>query len=112
MFQCVFFFNFQKNLDDQLVDNQCSSGKVIVVELYSFSLIVNITFSFCFSKGYFIQPTIIESKDPKEKLMTEEIFGPVLTVYVYPDSKVDETLTLLDTSTAFALTGAIFGQDQ
>lgn len=64
------------------------------------------------SKGYFIQPTIIETKDPKDKLMTEEIFGPVLTVYVYPDNKVNETLTLLDESTPYALTGAIFGQDQ
>jgi len=64
------------------------------------------------SKGYFIQPTIIESKDPKDKLMTEEIFGPVLTIYVYPDNKVNETLSLIDTSTPYALTGAIFGQDQ
>lgn len=67
--------------------------------------------TFC-SKGYFIQPTIIETKDPKDKLMTEEIFGPVLTIYVYPDNKVNETLTILDESTPYALTGAIFGQDQ
>lgn len=44
--------------------------------------------------------------------MTEEIFGPVLTIYVYPDNKVNETLTILDESTPYALTGAIFGQDQ
>ena len=44
--------------------------------------------------------------------MTEEIFGPVLTVYVYPDSKVDETLALADKSTPYALTGAIFAEDR
>lgn len=65
-----------------------------------------------YSKGYFVQPTIIETKDPKDKLMTEEIFGPVLTVYVYPDNKIDDIINLVDTSTPYALTGAIFAQDQ
>lgn len=63
-------------------------------------------------RGYFIEPTIVQSKDPKEKLMTEEIFGPVLTVYVYKDSDLDETMKLVETSTPYALTGAIFAQDE
>ncbi|KAF2880549.1 hypothetical protein ILUMI_25620 [Ignelater luminosus] len=62
--------------------------------------------------GYFVEPTIIETKDPKDKLMTEEIFGPVLTIYVYKDSDVDNTMRLLDKSTPFALTGAVFAQDE
>jgi 1-pyrroline-5-carboxylate dehydrogenase len=63
------------------------------------------------SIGYYIQPTIVETKDPKDKIITEEIFGPVLSVYVYKDSAVNETMDLVSTSTKFALTGAIFGQD-
>jgi 1-pyrroline-5-carboxylate dehydrogenase len=64
------------------------------------------------SKGYFIEPTIVESKDPKDKIMVEEIFGPVLSVYVYPDKDVYPTLKLVGSSTQFALTGAIFGYDE
>lgn len=64
------------------------------------------------SVGYFIQPTLIETKDPLDKLMKEEIFGPVLTVYVYPDDEVQRTLQYVDTSTPYALTGAIFGLDE
>ncbi|MCL6643039.1 MAG: aldehyde dehydrogenase family protein, partial [Candidatus Bipolaricaulota bacterium] len=50
--------------------------------------------------------------DPKSKLMTEEIFGPVLTVYIYPDGEFEKTLKLCDESTNFALTGSIFAQDR
>jgi len=64
------------------------------------------------SCGYFIEPTIIECKDPMDKLMTEEIFGPVLAVYVYKDKDVDQALKLVGCSTAFALTGAIFSKDE
>lgn len=64
------------------------------------------------SKGYFIQPTIVVTKDPKDKIMTEEIFGPVLTIYVYKDSNLNETMKLVESSTPFALTGAIFAQDE
>ena len=60
------------------------------------------------SKGYFIEPTVILTKNPKFKSMVEEIFGPVLTIYVYEDEKFDETLDLCNTSTAYGLTGAIF----
>ncbi|CAH0699425.1 unnamed protein product [Spodoptera exigua] len=64
------------------------------------------------SKGYFVQPTIIETTDPHDKLMTEEIFGPVLTMYVYDDSEVDKTMKLIGSSTKFALTGAVFSMDK
>lgn len=50
--------------------------------------------------------------DPLDKLMTEEIFGPVVAVYVYPDAEVEKTLQLVGDSTAFALTGSVFAQDQ
>jgi len=63
------------------------------------------------SKGWFVQPTIILTKDPHYKSMVEEIFGPILTVYVYPDDDVDGALELCDTSTEYALTGAIWAQD-
>lgn len=64
------------------------------------------------SKGYFIQPTVIVSKDPKYRTMCEEIFGPVLTVYVYNDSEFDEVLELVDNTSPYALTGAIFSNDK
>lgn len=64
------------------------------------------------SKGYFIQPTVILSKDPKSITITEEIFGPVITVYVFPDSAFTSTLSLIDTTTTYALTGAIFSSDR
>lgn len=64
------------------------------------------------SKGYFVQPTIIETSDPHDKLMTEEIFGPVLTMYVYEDKDVSKALSLVGSSTKFALTGAVFAKDQ
>ncbi|KAI4500075.1 hypothetical protein M0802_004945 [Mischocyttarus mexicanus] len=64
------------------------------------------------STGYFIQPTIVTTKDPNEKIITEEIFGPVLTIYVYKDSKIDETMKLVESSTPYALTGSIFTQDE
>jgi 1-pyrroline-5-carboxylate dehydrogenase len=64
------------------------------------------------STGWFVQPTVIVSKDPTSKLMTEEIFGPVLTVYIYPDSEFEKTLKLCDESTPYGLTGSIFAQDR
>lgn len=63
------------------------------------------------SVGYYIEPTIVLTTDPNDKIMSEELFGPVLTIYVYEDSKLEETLDLVRTSTKFALTGAIFGED-
>ncbi|HHS13984.1 MAG TPA: L-glutamate gamma-semialdehyde dehydrogenase [bacterium] len=64
------------------------------------------------SKGYFIDPTVILTTNPRFKTMEEEIFGPVLTVYVYPDSKFEETLHLCDETSPYALTGAVFSQDR
>ena len=64
------------------------------------------------SKGYFVYPTLIEAKKPDFKTMVEEIFGPVMTVYVYPDDKLDETLASCDTVTSYGLSGAIFADDR
>ncbi len=64
------------------------------------------------SKGYFIRPTLIKASRPDFKTMQEEIFGPVMTVYVYDDKKFDETLRLCDQTSPYALTGAIFAQDR
>jgi 1-pyrroline-5-carboxylate dehydrogenase len=64
------------------------------------------------STGFFIQPTVVQALDPSYKLMQEEIFGPVLTLFVYDDSKLDETLEICDTTSPYALTGAIFADDR
>jgi len=64
------------------------------------------------SVGYFIEPTIIETTNPRFKTMEEEIFGPVLTVYVYEDSKLEETIELCDTTSPYALTGCVFARDR
>jgi 1-pyrroline-5-carboxylate dehydrogenase len=64
------------------------------------------------SKGYFIHPTVIEATDPKYTTMCEEIFGPVLTVYVYDENRFEETLELIDTTSPYALTGSIIAQDR
>lgn len=64
------------------------------------------------SVGYFIEPTIVETTNPKFKLMEEEIFGPVLTVYVYADEDLDEALELCNTTSPFGLTGSIFARDR
>ena len=64
------------------------------------------------SKGYFIEPTIIVAKDPKYVTMCEELFGPVLTLYVYDAEKFEETLALVDSTSVYALTGAIIAQDR
>jgi 1-pyrroline-5-carboxylate dehydrogenase len=64
------------------------------------------------SKGYFIEPTTIVTTNPKFKTMEEEIFGPVLSIYVYDDDKFNEALTLCDETSPYALTGAVWGQDR
>jgi 1-pyrroline-5-carboxylate dehydrogenase len=64
------------------------------------------------SKGFFIEPTTIVTTNPKFKTMEEEIFGPVLTIFVYEDNKFEETLELCDTTSPYALTGAIWAQDR
>ena len=64
------------------------------------------------SKGYFIEPTVIVAKDPKYTTMCTELFGPVITIYVYEDDAFSETLKLVDETSEYALTGAILSQDR
>ncbi len=64
------------------------------------------------SKGYFVEPTLIETTQPQFKTMVEEIFGPVVTIFGYDENKFEETLGLCDQSSPYALTGAIFAQDR
>ena len=64
------------------------------------------------SKGYFVEPTILKANDPKYTTMCEEIFGPVLTLYVYEEDKFEETMDLLDSTSIYALTGSIFSRDR
>lgn len=64
------------------------------------------------SKGWFIEPTVFQVNEPKYRTMCEEIFGPVLTVYVYDEDKFEETLDLVDSTSPYALTGAIFSTDR
>jgi 1-pyrroline-5-carboxylate dehydrogenase len=64
------------------------------------------------TKGYFVQPTVILTRDPHFKTMEEEIFGPVLTIYVYKDKDFDETLHICDQTSPYALTGSVFSKDR
>lgn len=64
------------------------------------------------TEGYFVQPTIIEAKNPQYVTMCEEIFGPVLTIYVYPTNAFEKTLDLVDTTSPYALTGSIIATDR
>jgi 1-pyrroline-5-carboxylate dehydrogenase len=62
--------------------------------------------------GYFIRPTLIEARDPAHRLLCEEVFGPVVTAYVYDDARWHDTLALVDRTSPYALTGAVFAQDR
>jgi 1-pyrroline-5-carboxylate dehydrogenase len=64
------------------------------------------------SEGYFVEPTVIETADPNFRLLRDELFGPVVTAYVYPESKWDDTLDLIDRTAPYGLTGAIFSDDR
>lgn len=64
------------------------------------------------SQGWFVEPTVIKTTDPQYVTMREELFGPVLTVYVYPDEEFEATLKLCDETSAYGLTGSIFAQDR
>ncbi|MBU0755475.1 MAG: L-glutamate gamma-semialdehyde dehydrogenase [Planctomycetes bacterium] len=64
------------------------------------------------SKGYFIEPTIVVTGDPRFKLMEEEIFGPVVTIHVYPENKWEETIKIVDSTSPYALTGCVFANDR
>jgi 1-pyrroline-5-carboxylate dehydrogenase len=63
-------------------------------------------------RGYFIAPTLVEVSDPAHRLMREEVFGPVVAAYVYPDRRWTETLDLVDRTSPYALTGSIFARDR
>jgi 1-pyrroline-5-carboxylate dehydrogenase len=62
--------------------------------------------------GFFVEPTVIETTNARHRLMEEEIFGPVLTIFVYPDARLDEAVGLCNTTSPYALTGAIFARDR
>jgi len=64
------------------------------------------------SKGYFIEPTVVKTSNPKFRTMCEEIFGPVITIYVYNENEFEKTLELVDSTSEYALTGAIFSKDR
>jgi len=64
------------------------------------------------SEGFFVEPTVIETRDPGFRLMREELFGPIVTAYVYPEGKWEETLELIDESAPYGLTGAVFSDDR
>ena len=64
------------------------------------------------SKGYFVEPTVIQTKDPRDRLMQEEFFGPIVTTYVYPEDEWEQTLELVDDTAPYGLTGAIFSQER
>ncbi|KAM5371005.1 hypothetical protein ACJZ2D_008202 [Fusarium nematophilum] len=64
------------------------------------------------SKGWFVQPTIFQTRNPSHDLLKTEFFGPLLTIYVYPDAEYEQTLSLIDKTTKFALTGAVFARDR
>jgi 1-pyrroline-5-carboxylate dehydrogenase len=64
------------------------------------------------AEGYFVEPTVIETEDPEFRLMRDELFGPVVTTYVYPEGKWEDTLDLVDRTAPYGLTGAVFSQDR
>ncbi len=64
------------------------------------------------SKGWFVEPTVIETRDPQFRLLREELFGPVVTIYVYDEKRWDEILDLIDKSSPYGLTGAVFSEDR
>ncbi len=64
------------------------------------------------SAGYFVEPTVIQTKDPRDRLMSEEFFGPIVTTYVYPENEWEQTLELVDQTASYGLTGAVFSQDR
>jgi 1-pyrroline-5-carboxylate dehydrogenase len=63
-------------------------------------------------KGYFVEPTLVQAQDSAYQLMCEEVFGPVVSLYVYPEAKWEETLRIVDRTTPYALTGAVFANDR
>ena len=63
-------------------------------------------------EGFFVEPTVIETRDPDFRLLRDELFGPVVTAYVYPEGKWSDTLELVDRTAPYGLTGAVFADDR
>ncbi len=103
-----------KNFINAVIDNRAFDKIVSYIEWAKVDSQSDILFggNYDKSKGYFIEPTVIITTNPKSKTMVEEIFGPVLTVYVYEDKNWEKVLTLIDETSPYALTGAIFSQDR
>jgi 1-pyrroline-5-carboxylate dehydrogenase len=102
------------NFINAVIDEDSFDKLVTFIERARVSADASVLFGGSYDKsvGYFIQPTVILAKKPDYETMVEELFGPVLTIYVYEDAKLDETLDILDKTSIYALTGAIFSQDR
>lgn len=102
------------NFINAVIDEKSFDNIVSYIEYAKHSNEAEIIFGGTYDKsvGYFVKPTLIKTTNPKFKSMEEEIFGPVLTVYVYDDNKLDETVELCDKTSPYALTGAVFGLDR
>ena len=102
------------NFMNAVIDNEAYNRIVNYIEKAKSSNEASILYGGGANKetGYFIEPTIIEVKNPHFVTMEEEIFGPVLSIYVYPDSKFEETLQICDETSPYGLTGSIFSNDR
>ncbi len=103
-----------KNFINAVIDNRAFDKIVSYIEWAKVDSQSDILFggNYDKSKGYFIEPTVIITTNPKSKTMVEEIFGPVLTIYVYEDKDWEKVLTLIDETSPYALTGSVFSQDR
>lgn len=106
----VEFSNFINAVIDERAFDKIASFIDYAKEASDAEIIVGGTYDK--SEGYFISPTVIKTTNPKFKTLCEEIFGPVMTVYVYPENEWEETLKLVDSTSEYALTGAIFSRDR
>lgn len=97
-----------------VIDNKSYCNIIKYIEYVKNSQDANIIYGGHYddSVGYFINPTIIVTKNPKYKTLEQEIFGPILTIYIYKDDELDETLDLCDKTSPYALTGAVFAKDR
>ena len=102
------------NFINAVIDESAFNDIVSFIEYAKSSVNAEIVFGGTYDKseGYFISPTMIKTDDPHFKTMEEEIFGPVLTAYIYKDSLVEETLEICNTTSPYGLTGAVFGKDR
>lgn len=103
-----------QNFMNAVIDNKSYTNIVSYIDYAKSSSEANIIAGGTYddSVGYFVRPTIIETTNPRFRSMQEEIFGPVLTVYVYDDKELDQAIELCDTTSPYGLTGAIFGKDR